>query len=218
MKPRNVFLVIWIALLIFPVYTVISRTPNLELTFSKPNLMFNFLQRSSGLIIFTLLPIQIILGSFMRRLTERFGSWVFWVHITQAMLVYSLILFHPVFHLLLLWKSTGTLDPFYIFTDFCLICETKQELYLTAGRIAFFLFTFAYFAGKFRTIETLRKHWKKLHILNFFAFFLVAFHAKKLGSDIHSVYYYWYYWTAVGVVTAVSLYKLFRFFQKLKFT
>lgn len=213
MRTRNIFFLLWILLLLIPLYTIFSRT-DIKLLFSNQALLWNVVQRLSGLTIFTLLPLQIVLGAFMTKLTERFGSWIFWFHITQASLIYSLILLHPVSYMLLLWRAGGPFDPFYIFTDYCLICETKQEFYITFGRVSFVLFTMAYLAGKFRTVDFLRKHWKKFHIFNYLGFFLIAFHANRLGSDIHAPTFYWYYWVALGSVSSIAIYKLVHFIKK----
>lgn len=213
MKNKYIFFAFWLCLLTLPIYTILKNS-NLELVFSKPNVAINFVQRISGLIIYTLLPLQIILGAFMRRLTEKFGSWIFWFHITQAILIYTLILVHPISSLILRWKVSGVVDPFYVFSDFCLLCKTKSDLYFTFGRIAFLSFTIAYIAGKFRTVSFLRKHWRKLHLFNYVGFFAMVYHSYHVGSDPKETAFFWYFILAILVVSSVIVYRLFRLFKK----
>ncbi len=213
MKNKYVFIFFWILLLSIPIYTIFKNT-NLQIVFTKPALQLNLIQRLSGLIVFTLLPIQITLGAFMTRLAEKFGSWIFWFHITQAILIYVLILVHPITFLFLRKLTGGPFDPFYIFTDYCLLCSTKFELYLTFGRLAFVCLTLGYLAGKFRTIVLLRKHWKKFHYFNYLGFFLISFHAFKVGSDLRTRPFVYYFWAALVWVAGVTICKAIKKLRK----
>lgn len=213
MKSKYIFLLFWLLLIALPVYSVIKNS-NMDLVFSKQTLTINFIQRLTGLVAFALLPLQITLGAFMTKLAEKYGSWIFWFHITQAILIYILVFAHPVLFLILRWKSSGVFDPFYVFLGFCLLCSSKFELYLTMGRIAFVFLTIGYLVGKFRTLVFLRKHWKWLHYFNYLAFFLVAFHALKLGSDTLSSTFGWYFVFAHIWVLGVIFLKIFHKFRK----
>lgn len=207
MKSKYIFFALWLLLLVLPIYTVIKGTPYFHLFQEKPTLWLGFFQRVTGLLILTLLPIQIILGAFMTRLAEKFGSWIFWFHITQAVLIYILVLSHPLLFVFI--RKTGSrIDPFYVFTDICVICKTKTELYYTFGRLSFWLVTLGFLVGKFRTHPLLQKHWQKIHILNYFTFFLIALHAYKVGTDIHFKYFYPYYIGSLIVVGGILLYKI----------
>lgn len=213
MRIKYVFYFLWFCLVALPIYTVIKDS-NLDLVFSKTNLTINFIQRISGLIVFTLLPVQILLGAYMTRLAEKFGSWIFWFHITQAIIIYTLILVHPVAFLILRKFNGGPLDPFYVFTDFCLLCNKKSELYLTFGRFGFVFLTLGYLAGKFRTITFLRKHWKNFHYFNYLGFFVIAFHGYKVGSDMTSPNFYWYFITAIVLVLIIFILRIMHKLRK----
>lgn len=213
MKNKYMFLLFWLFLIAIPIYTVIKNS-NMDLVFSKETVTIRFLQRITGLVAFTLLPLQITLGAFMTKLAEKYGSWIFWFHITQAILLYVLVFAHPVLMLIFRWKSSGVFDPFYVFLDFCLLCTPKFELYLTMGRVAFVFLTIAYLAGKFRTLVFLRKHWKSLHYFNYLAFFMIAFHAFKLGSDTLSSSFSWYFVVAHIWVLVIIFWQILHKLRK----
>lgn len=207
MKPKWIFIVFWTLILILPIATVLYDTPDLHFIFSAQSSTITFFSRIAGLMALTLLPIQIILGSYMNKLADRFGAWIFKWHITQAILVYGLVITHPVLQVLGNIPMHG-IDPFYVFTDFCGACRTHQELFLTFGRIAFWFITMTYFAAKFRTQPFLQRNWHTIHRLNYVMFFLVSAHAFFLGPDTLSKVYVWYYILANIVVLILASIKL----------
>lgn len=175
-KSKVIFFVFWIALL--------SLAP-ITIYFNGLYTPLNTIQRLTGLWVFTLLFIQIILGSFMTRITEKLGGWIYKFHIFQGLLAFILILVHMASYVYILYSFGKPFDPFYVFIDVCLLCENKLEYYLNFGRLAFWFITLAVFAGLFRTLHPfLRVHWRKFHVLNYFAFFLVGVHSLFVGSDI----------------------------------
>ena len=145
----------------------------------------NTIQRLTGLWVFTLLFVQIILGSFMTQITEKLGGWIYRFHIFQGFLIYFLILMHMLSFVFISYFAGKSFDPFYVFVDVCVLCNNKFEYYFNFGRVAFWFITLAVFAGFFRTFHPfLRVHWRKFHVLNYFAFILVGAHSLFVGSDI----------------------------------
>ncbi len=223
MLSKNTFYLIWAFLIVLPFYTVLKVT-NLELAFEKTSFVVHFLQRITGLLAFSLLFFQLVVGSFMQQLTDKLGGWVFKFHITHAIFLYILIFSHPVLFVVFNWVVGQGFDPFYVFTDFCLLCRNSVEMGYSLGRFAFVAITIAYIAAKFREHPLLQRNWRKFHILNYVAFILVSAHAWRVGSDIRSPYFFWFFvLTQLGVLYLIlrrvfNLSKSNPKFQKLLFS
>lgn len=168
-----------------------------------------FLQRASGLILFTLMAFQIFLGALMPILTKKFGKWVFNYHLTQGIIIASLAIFHPITFLILNFISKKVFDPFYIFTDFCVLCLTKIELYYSFGRFAFWILASGITAAHIRKWNWWKENWRFVHIFNYIVFFLVAIHAWFIGSDIHSIIVTPVYFALIMVVVGSILVRLY---------
>ncbi|MFH1863321.1 MAG: hypothetical protein ABIJ85_00205 [bacterium] len=202
LSKKTFFILVWVLLLVL---SVISPVKEFKFVLASKNqvLLIGLFQRILGLLAFTLLFIQIFLGAFMGRLTEKLGEWVFNFHLFNGKLLYTLILLHPALYMLYLFKIEGVLDPFYIYSDLCVLCKGNLEHFYNFGRVAFWLITAGIIAAVFRASDPfLKKNWRKFHILNYFAFFLIAIHSKVLGTDISTTPFKWIY--LFGIVT-VSL-------------
>ena len=168
-------------------------------------LLINLFQRITGLLAFTLLSIQILLGAYMEKLTDKLGGWVFKFHIFQGALIYLLIVVHPALYMFFLFKIKGVLDPFYIFSDLCILCSGNFEHLYNLGRISFWLLTVVVLAGKLRNEIFLRKYWRGLHALNYLAFYLLAIHSKILGRDIRTIPFKYIFVFAIILVSLTVL-------------
>lgn len=208
---KILFFITWALILVVGPVTVLKTVP-LELL-KNPTVMINFLQRIVGLLAFSLIFSQIVIGSIMNRLIEKFGVWVFKLHVIEGIFTYLLVLTHPILFVLLNWKLKGTIDPFYVFTDVCVICKTNLDLFYTFGRVSFWLVTLAVTAGLLRTEPWLRKNWRKFHYLNYLAFFLIAIHSYFVGSDVQSKPFIYFYYFSISIVAVVLFYKLIRKFK-----
>ncbi len=190
MKNKLIFYAIWVLLVSLGPIAVFSNT-DLQLVSGNRVLLANFLQRIFGVTAYTMLFIQIILGSFMQKWTERLGGWVLRFHITEGVIVYALIILHPLMFVFLRYFDGGSLDPFYIFTQVCVLCNPITEYYYTLGRIGFWLVTIAVFAGLFRNATPfMRTHWKKFHALNYLTFLLIGVHSFLVGTDFSSTSFF----------------------------
>ncbi len=199
MNKKIVFFLVWLVIISIGPITVVKDTP-LSLAISSQAFLLNYLQRIVGTAAFGLLLFQIMLGSFMKTWTQKLGAWVFKFHLFEGALIYSLIILHPLLFVLYNFKIKGVLDPFYVYTDLCVLCSNKLEFFYNFGRIAFWLITIAVLAAKFRTYPALRRYWRKFHILNYLAFFAVAYHSWNLGTDVRMTPFVWLYWTALALV------------------
>lgn len=214
MRNKIIYFIVWIFVLLIGPFTVIKNTP-ISLLSSSQSVLINFLQRIVGLTLFSLITWQIILGSFMDRWIQKLGGWVFKFHVTEGVFIYSLVILHPLLFVLFNFKVTGKLDPFYVFTDICVLCPKPIEYLYTLGRFSFWLVNVTVFAALFRTHPLLRTHWRKFHILNYAVFFLVAIHSYFVGTDTHTAPFSYLYWLSVGIISLIVTYKISRlFFRK----
>lgn len=208
-KHQSILIVFYALLISVCIYTpwknISSLIPEEKRTYLTNLTLF---QRGFALMAFLMLSVQLFVGVFMDKLTQKFGGWIFKFHIWEGIIIYSLIVGHIMTYFLFLTLARGTFDPFYIFTDFCVLCETKDELFITLGRLSFWMITLAVLAAKFRALVELRKNWKYFHYLNYVVFVLTAIHAKFIGSDIMSPPYYYLYLISVGAGFSLILFKI----------
>jgi predicted ferric reductase len=201
---KFLFYLVWLVALSLGPITIIRNSSGLEI-FGDEKLLINFLQRLTGLLAFTLITFQIILGSQMTKLIEKLGGWIFSFHVTEGLFVLGIVLLHPLLFTLLNYLSGGlsaallTILPRF---------NPNQEIWYSFGKFGLLLILTAIFAGYFRQRPFLRKNWRKFHILNYFAFILVAIHAYFSGSDAWTAPFSWFYWLAIGVVLFLILLRL----------
>lgn len=208
MKYKLSFFIVWFTILLSGPLALLSVIKNLDFTQYTPQLI-NVFQRITGLIAFSLLFVQIILSTFMQKWIEKLGAWIFKFHIIEGVFVYGLIIVHPLLFVLFNLKASGVIDPFYVFTDFCLLCSRPIELYYTFGRVAFWLISLAVLARILRAETWWKENWRKFQFLNYVAFFLVAGHAFFVGTDIDLVPFSYFYWFAIATIVSTLVYKLF---------
>src|SRR3989344_8075077 len=120
------FYLIWLGILLIGPFTVFSNTP-FSLAAQNQTTLINFFQRLIGLMAFSFIFSQVILGSFMVKLTQKLGGWIYKFHITEGLFTYLFVLAHPFLFILFNYKIRGTLDPFYVYTDICILCKPQIE-------------------------------------------------------------------------------------------
>lgn len=182
MNKKLFFWALLLALLALVPLTIV-KSPSLTLALTNKSVLMNLIQRIMALTAFTLLFWQVMLGAYMQKWTEKLGGWVFKFHATQGAVIYLLIILHTVFLMLQTYFSGKGLDPFYIFTQVCVLCK-PPELYYSLGRVSFWLVNIVIFTALFRsTTPYLRANWRKFHIINYVIFLLVGIHGYLSGTD-----------------------------------
>ncbi|KKR88379.1 MAG: hypothetical protein UU38_C0008G0003 [Candidatus Wolfebacteria bacterium GW2011_GWB1_41_12] len=204
---KLLFYIPWLLVISVGPVTLLRNAPPVSSLSANQIILINFLQRGAGLLAFSLLFSQIMLGAYMHKLIDKFGAWVFKFHTTEGAFTYSLIFLHPLLFLFLNFKSLGKFDPFYVFTDVCVLCRNTTELFYNFGRVSFWLITVALLAALLRTQPWLRNHWRKFHIFNYFAFLLIAVHSRGVGTDVRFVPFVWFYWISITIVVFTIFYK-----------
>ena len=205
----------WTIIVIFLVVVVWLNSPPLNRSLTNLVFLLNYLQRLSALLAFVMLADQIVTGAFMPRITEKLGGWFFSYHITLGAVAYALIFAHPLLYLVFLTLAGNGINPFFVFGDICILCETRHQLNVSLGRIGFWLLIVAGMAAYFRVkIYQLRAYWRYLHIINYIAFFFIAVHAWYTGSDVIWTSYKYIYFFIVGAVVLTLIYRLGSLFKK----
>jgi predicted ferric reductase len=202
---------------LFAFYTVYKHTIGFLIPGKTLVVLFslNFAQRLTALFILPLLAIQLYLGANMVYLRRKFKGALVKLHIYQGIFIYFLILLHTLSFFFYNYFSKHLIDPFYVYTDFCLICDTKQELFLSLGRFAFWGITASIAIALSRSIGWWRDNWRYFHIGNYLLFILVAVHARFSGQDISprlGGYYYFYLFIVLAVLLLI-IYKLSTWFK-----
>lgn len=211
----SLFILIWLGLLAIGPYTGLNAVsiPLIKSDFGK---LITFLLKISGLILFTLLFIQIVLGGFLDFWGKVLGKWIYKFHIFQGLLTSLLIVLHPLFLLIFRFLISKKIDPFYIYTDVCVLCENSHEFYLNFGRIAFWLILITTITAILRFRSSLFKTiWRKLHLLNYLIFFLILIHLQ-FGSLVIYKPFSIFYPAAALIVVLIIVFKLFSYFKSLK--
>ena len=212
-KNKIIFYLIWLILFSLAPITIFLNTP-LSAIILSPASMANTAQRLFGLWAFTLMFVQVILGSFMTKWTEKFGGWIFKFHVLEGIFLYLLILVHGFTFVFFRYFTKHGLDPFYVFVDVCVLCGKSFEFYYNFGRVGFWLVTIAVLTGLFRTATPfLRVHWRKFHVLNYAAFLLIGIHSFFLGGDISEFPFKFIYIPSLIIVMGILIFKGWNLYQ-----
>jgi len=197
---KKLLVLSWLLILISGPIIILTKSP-LSIVTGNIAQSINIFQRIAGLIAFSAIFMQIVVGANLSKLSKIFGTWINKFHIFQGIVAYAFVLVHPLLFLFYNFKIRGSIDPFYVFTDACLLCPRPYELYWSFGRIAFWLISFAVLAAMIRSESWWKENWRKFHILNYFTFFLIAAHAWFSGTDIIKTSFVYIFW--IGVVVTI---------------
>lgn len=183
MKNKIFFYLVVLLLLSLVPITVFGDT-QLSVVLANKIEFVRTIQRLLGLTAFTLMFVQIMIGAYMEKWTEKLGGWIFQYHIAEGIVIYCLVILHPIMFVVYNYFTLHTIDPVYVFLGFCLLCHPMIEYYYTLGRVAFWLLTIGVSAGLFRaSTPFLRVHWRKFHVLNYLVFLIIGIHGLSIGTD-----------------------------------
>ena len=211
---KGIFFAILVILLLLVPITILQVTP-LAVALKNPATLTNFIQRFLGLILFTLLFVQLLLGAFMDKWIKRLGGWVFNFHVIEGGIIYLLAFLHPLFFMIFNHFAGSGWNPYFVFIDVCLLCQTPIDYYYTLGRISFWLLSIAVFAGIFRNATPwLKKNWRKLHVINYAVFLIVGAHGFLIGTDLRVMPFFLFaivaYVIVASVVAFIEIPRLYR--------
>lgn len=167
-----------------PIY--IWYTTNGMILFNQPNLRLSDTLRLIfpllGMLSFTLIWFQIMLGAFMTPLYKLFAPLdILKFHIFEGTAAIILVFLHPT----LLFGAQFLDEGWNGFFSFSFVASDKV-MYVFMGEVAFVLFFTAVSAAILRNKPFLVKHWRKFHMLQYVTFILVFLHSINLGSHTSS--------------------------------
>ncbi len=161
----------WIAIIITPPLVYVNlQTPA---ALSRPGTAFPIF----GLIAFTLIWSQIMLGAFMRPLSNYFPN-IFNFHIIQGLTALTFAILHPLF--LLIAHLPNWLD---IFNNRTLV-PPGRLVYVTYGKVGFLLLILGVLAGLLRKWPPVQRYWHWIHLVNYLVFFFILVHSVGVEGDL----------------------------------
>lgn len=169
----------YLYLLIVPGFIFLSIRPGLPLTRET-------LFPLGGLYAFTLVAMQVIIGSNMRRLRPIMGAKILKFHRYQGLFALSFALIHPFMAMSVLGISESLSRPYVAYGA------------LAAGLL---LLTVGTAAGAWK-LNQFGGSWRFIHFGNYAVFILAWLHSWFIGSDIQSTplkYVWLFYLGAWGV-------------------
>jgi len=214
---KVIFFAGWAIIISLSFLTLIKVTP-ISLAFSTPVLLTNYIQRLFGLLLFSMLFTQIVLGAFMDKISEKLGGWIFNFHVIEGILAYILAFSHPILFLLSVYFAGAGLDPYMVFINVCLICNAPSDYFLTLGRVSFWLLSITVFAALFRKANPwMKANWRKFHVLNYLVFLMIGAHGFLLGTDFRYMPFFAFavlaYVVVLGIVVFIELPRLYKNFR-----
>ena len=106
-QKRIFWFFVWLLIILSGPVTVLR---NILTEFPQDYVAFiNIFQRVTGLLAFSLIFVQIMLGSFMSRWVQILGARAYKVHITQGLITYGFIFIHPIFNVIITKQRVGAL-------------------------------------------------------------------------------------------------------------
>lgn len=180
--------IVWLLILFVPPTTYFVNRGGLS---ADPRTLFPLF----GLLAFTLVWSQIMLGAFMRPLTKLYPK-VLRLHIAFGLLTFTFALLHP---LLLIVGYTPASYFGYTFVA----PELKSAVFLGQG--ALLLLLLGVLAGLLRNWKPLQRVWRWFHFSHYLVFFLVFFHSMRLGTDLSITPYLRGLWLFFFVTVVVAI-------------
>ncbi len=217
MKIKIAFGVVFIFLLLLLFsgpYTVLV-TSAFSLIKGNPTLLTLYLQRIFGLIAFALLFIQLVMINFEDFFRKIFNDRLEKLHCAFGIILLLLVVAHAFLFLVFLGKIKGVYDPFYIFTDYCVLCRNYAEYFINLGRVSVTLMLITGLAAVFRKVKEMKKYWRQTHVLMYLTFPLVSVHLYVLGSDAKSTPFFYFYILANAVALFIIAKKSVQLVKKM---
>jgi glycine/D-amino acid oxidase-like deaminating enzyme/nitrite reductase/ring-hydroxylating ferredoxin subunit len=189
--------IVLLAVLIFPAYFFFSQRGGIgflaEADFKTTSILLFPLV---GLYAFTLLWVQVMLGSSMV-LFRKVYSWIEKFHHVEGVFVLLFALLHPS----LLFLGYG---PAGYFSYSFIIPEQKLFVYL--GQVQLFLMMLTVATALLRKSRWLKKKWHYIHFLNYVVFISAWTHSWFLGSDVRTtgLRYVWIFFGLTFLLSAIA--------------
>lgn len=152
----------------------------------------NLIQRLIAILALVLLSIQIYTNTNKKLFTY---------------FMYLFIFVEPILVILARYIFNSDLDPFYMYTDLCVLCDGRGEFIINFLRIAFFSVSIAVFAPLFGYLDkTVKRYEKYLYYFYFVGFYSLSLYLFNSGPIIKPLWFVALFW----VCQIVVLMKVFK--------
>lgn len=184
--------ILWLVTLITPPVLFLSTRPAESL--SDPRVLFPVF----GLIAFTLIWLQIMLGAFMRQLVRIFPK-VLTLHIGQGIFALGFAVLHP--FTLIYSFLPGNLEDYFHYT----FIAPEMKFFVHLGQASVPLLILGIFAGAMRNWAPIKRVWRWLHMVHYVVFFAIFFHSWNLGTDLATSPYLRGLWIFFFVTVVIAI-------------
>lgn len=159
------------------------------LTFETVNLV----QRSTAIIALFLLALQIYTNTSKKM----------YIYLT-----YLFVFIQPPLILLARYMFRNVRDPFYMYTDLCVLCDGKAEYIINFMRITFYAVSVAVFALIFKNMDKwLMKNYKKFEYLYIIGFYSLSIYLYNTGPLVRPKSFISIFWLC-QLIVFISIFKM----------
>ncbi len=152
----------------------------------------NLIQRLIAILALVLLSIQIYTNTNKKLFTY---------------FMYLFIFVEPILVILARYIFNSDIDPFYMYTDLCVLCDGRGEFIINFLRIAFYSVSIAVFAPLFGYLDkTIKMYEKYLYYFYFVGFYSLSLYLFNSGPIIKPLWFVVFFW----VCQIVVLMKIFK--------
>lgn len=181
MKSKLIKKILYLTPFIFLLFSVFKIYRTIFLFNYEPQSIIDFFQlvRSvSGWLIFGFIGIYILIFKPLLSPNKIVKSIFKKVQIVMPFIILIVIIIHSLLTILMNFKLKGVLDPFYVYTDICIICKNSVEYSNTLGRISFWVLVTILILLLTKTNDWFENNYKKIYLLFYVTLFILLFHAR----------------------------------------
>jgi hypothetical protein len=208
----SVLITLVIYSLFYSFYLVVQGSEKATEILTKASVYLLFL-RLTGTLAFVFIGIAASLGAMRNIIFSFYKNTAFWKIHTQwaSSIGIGMATAHLTIYLLYEWRLKVPLTLKLFYPNFARFNSTNNLIFLSTT--ALILFTINFIVSNIPALKA-KSWWKPLHILNYFGFFLVLYHAFYLGSNSSELLFQILY--AVFLILALSgaLHRFYKFVSK----
>jgi hypothetical protein len=146
----------------------------------------NLIQRTISLVALGLLAVQLYSNTSKKLFT---------------FFMYLFVLIQPFLIILARYIFNSDLDPFFMFTDLCVLCGNKAEFTVNFLRITFYAVSLAVFVPLIKNYDNfLKKYWKYSEVFFYIGFYALSIYVFNSSPIIKSNLFLFYFWGSQGAV------------------
>jgi hypothetical protein len=200
--------------LFYSFYLVIQGSEKATEILTKASVYLFFL-RLTGTLAFIFIGIAAALGALRNIIFSFYKSTTFWKIHTQwaSSIGIGMATAHLTIYLLYEWRLKVPLTLKLFYPNFIHFNSTSNLVFISTTALT--LFTINFIVSNIPVLKA-KSWWKPLHILNYFGFFLVLYHAFYLGSNSSEILFQILYAAFLLLALSGAIHRFFKFTQKMK--